>query len=334
MANIALRNPQYKFIAIPSSGVQSVECTITINTVLRYTLVKNVSPSTGCNFDISELVRDYLEITYSSTYAADTVLISTNLKNYSGLNGTGSQVGSTVNYTDVGWEAYGYFPEGSNPVVPFTANHKYLLAGNYGKLATQWNIYVPYGVSGYVHYMTSAGVYSVSSYNGTDTQIVNQGSNICYINRIDCTKYGSGRKITFINRYGVQQDLWFFLKEVTSLNRTNEKYQSNTIQYPDDEYAQYEINNAPNKIFNTQGKQMHTLSSGYYPEYTNQFFEQLLLSEYVWLTRPKKENPAADETIPVTVKTSNMKFKTSVNDRLIEYTIDFEEAFDLINNIR
>ena len=79
---------------------------------------------------------------------------------------------------------------------------------------------------------------------------------------------------------------------------------------------------------------MHNLSSGYYPEYTNQFFEQLLLSEYVWMTRPKKENPAADETVPVTVKTSNMRFKTSVNDRLIEYTIDFEEAFDLINNIR
>ena len=334
MANIALRNPQYKFIEVPSSGVQSVECTITINTILRYTLIKNVSPSTGCNFDISELVRDYLDITWSSTYTVDTVLISTNLKNYSGLNATGSQVGSTVNYTDVGWEAFGYFSEASNPEVPFTVNHKYLLAANYGKAATEWNIYVPYGVSGYVHYMTGAGVYSVSSYNGTDTQVVNQGSNICYINRIDCTKYGAGRKITFINRYGVQQDLWFFLKEVTSLNRTNEKYQSNTIQYADDEYAQYEINNAPNKLFNTQGKQTHNLSSGYYPEYTNQFFEQLLLSEYVWMTRPKKENPSADETVPVTVKTSNMRFKTSVNDRLIEYTIDFEEAFDLINNIR
>jgi len=29
-----------------------------------------------------------------------------------------------------------------------------------------------------------------------------------------------------------------------------------------------------------------------------------------------------------------MAFKTSVNDRLIEYTIEFEEAFDYINNIR
>jgi hypothetical protein len=38
--------------------------------------------------------------------------------------------------------------------------------------------------------------------------------------------------------------------------------------------------------------------------------------------------------IPVKVKTSTVAFKTSVNDRLIEYTIEFEEAFDYINNIR
>ena len=333
MANIALRNPQYKFIAATSATL-SVKCTITIDGTLRYTLIKNVTSSTGVNFDISELVRDYLNITYASNYSIDTITIVTSLQNYAGLNATGSTIGSAVPYTDKGFEAFGYYSEGSNPALPFTTNHKYLLAANYEKLATVWNIYVPTGVSGYVHYMTGGGVTSVSSYSGSDTQVVNQGSNILYINRIDCTKYGDGRKITFINRYGVQQDLWFFLKQVKSLNTTNEKYQSNTIEYPDDEYADYNDSNAPIKLFNTQGKQSHKLSSGYYPEYTNQFFEQLLLSEYVWMTRPKKENPASDETIPVIVKTSNIEFKTSVNDRLIQYTIDFEEAFDLINNIR
>ena len=42
----------------------------------------------------------------------------------------------------------------------------------------------------------------------------------------------------------------------------------------------------------------------------------------------------ANYQIPVTVKTSNIDFKTSVNDRLIQYTMQFEEAFDYINNIR
>ena len=76
------------------------------------------------------------------------------------------------------------------------------------------------------------------------------------------------------------------------------------------------------------------MSSGYYPETANDFFKELLLSEYVWMTRPKEQDSASEETIPVIVKTSNMTFKTSLNDRLIEYTIDFEEAFDVIQNIR
>jgi hypothetical protein len=49
---------------------------------------------------------------------------------------------------------------------------------------------------------------------------------------------------------------------------------------------------------------------------------------------PKKENPTVIQTIPVLVKTSSMTFKTSLNDKLIEYTIDFEEAFDYIQNVR
>ena len=52
------------------------------------------------------------------------------------------------------------------------------------------------------------------------------------------------------------------------------------------------------------------------------------------MERPKKTDASTLEVIPVKVKTSSMNFKTSVNDRLIEYVIDFEEAFDYINNIR
>ena len=49
MANLALRNPQFKSIAIPASGVLSTVCTVTIDGTLRYTLVKNVQPSTTIN---------------------------------------------------------------------------------------------------------------------------------------------------------------------------------------------------------------------------------------------------------------------------------------------
>ena len=139
-----------------------------------------------------------------------------------------------------------------------------------------------------------------------------------------------GNRIIYINKYGAQQDLWFFLKETRNIARTNEGYKANTITYPSGG-ATYSIQNAPNKVFNTQAKQTHTLSSGYYPEFLNQQFEELLLSEYIWLSTFKK---GSGVIIPVKVKTSTVAFKTSVNDRLIEYTMEFEEAFDYINNIR
>ena len=57
-----------------------------------------------------------------------------------------------------------------------------------------------------------------------------------------------------------------------------------------------------------------------------------MLSEYVWIRR--NDYAQAQKTIPVKLVTSSFTKKTQLNDRLIEYTMDFEEAFDYINNVR
>ena len=344
MANIALRNPQYKNIVaatVGSTNPLSVSCKITIDSTLRYTLIKN-NPVVGSNvqFDISELVRDYLNITYQSAYAIQTVAITTVLSTHSLKNGTGSVL-STTSTSDVGFEAYGTFDEGANPSVPFISvpSAEFLIAPNFsgnadGTTPAKWQIYYPIGQEGYVHYISQTGVTAVYNFNGNATSQAGQGSLTCVIKRIDCTKYGIGTKIIFINKYGVQQDLWFFLKETKQVTRTNENYKANTIVYPTSGKATYDIKNAPNKLFNTQALQSIKLSSGYYPEQANEMFEQLLMSEYVWLERPVNSNPSANERVPVIVKDSSIDFKTSVNDRLIQYTMQFENAFDYINNIR
>ena len=328
MANLALRNPQFKSIAIPSSGVLSTVCTVTIDGTLRYTLVKNVQPSTTINFDIAELARDYIEITYQTNYIPQIVSIVTVLTNKAGLNGTGANVGSATTITDKGFEAYGTFEEGVNPNVPFRSVPSYLMSKS---SSSEFTILAPSGLSGKLPSITSLNGLISTNYSPSATSITVENV-VCNIKRIDCTKYGNGNKITFINKYGAQQDLFFFLKKTRSLARTNEGYKSNTITYPSGG-ATYSVQDAPNKVFNTQGKQSYTFSSGYYPEFANQFFEELLLSEYVWLD-PSTINTGRTSTIPVKVKTSSMSYKTSVNDRLIEYTIEFEEAFDYINNIR
>lgn len=330
MANIALRNPQFKSIAIPSTGTLSTVCEVSIDGTLRYTLVKNVQPSTTINFDIAELARDYIEIAYQTDYVPQTVAIETVLTNYSGLNGTGTSYPLTaVTYNDVGFEAYGTFEEEVNPIVPFGRTAPtYLIPIN--EDTDTFTILAPNNQTGKLPSVTSLGGTIATSFTSSATSVTNVDGVVCNIKRIDCTKYGEGKRIIYINKYGAQQDLWFFLKETKNIARTNEGYKSNTITYPSGG-AEYNVQNAPNKVFNTQAKQTHTLSSGYYPEFLNQQFEELLLSEYVWLSTFKK---GSGVIIPVKVKTSTVAFKTSVNDRLIEYTIEFEEAFDYINNIR
>ena len=334
--NIALRSPQFKYINIPLiSTAVSAKCVIEIDGTQRYTLTKNSQKNRTVNFDISELARDYLDITYDVNYVPQTILIVTTLSLWTGLNGTGSQVGSDVVFSDTGLEAYGEYSEGTNPTLPSSA---YLISNNPSTSNFSVDIYYPKSIAGVIAFtgkipMVIAGNISVQSFGQGSTTI--GGAYPSSISRIDCTKYGSGRKIIFINKFGVQQDLWFFLKEAKTLGRKNEGFKSNTLTYPTtNNPATYSVSNAPNKVFNTTAKQTFTLSSGYYPEQANQFFEQLLLSEYVWLERPRKTSPSIDEVVPVKVKTSSMAFKTSVNDRLIEYVIDFEEAFDYINNIR
>ena len=75
--NIALRSPQFKQIQIPVSGVASAKCVINIDGTNRYTLIKNTKKQTTQNFDISELARDYLDITYDANYVPQTCLLYT-----------------------------------------------------------------------------------------------------------------------------------------------------------------------------------------------------------------------------------------------------------------
>ena len=328
MANLALRNPQFKKLTIQASGTLSVVCTVSIDSTIRYTLVKNVQPSTTINFDIAELARDYIDIIYKTDYIPQTVAIQTIITPYDGLNGTGNSLPLlAVTYNDVGFEAYGTFEEGVNPEVPFGRSLSTLLIP-INEDTDEFTILAPNNQTGKIPYLTSS-FRGADGYLASDTSVTIQGVD-CTIKRIDCTKYGDGNRIIYINKYGAQQDLWFFLKETRNLARTNEGYKANTITYPSGG-ATYSIQDAPNKVFNTQAKQTHTFSSGYYPEFLNQQFEELLLSEFIWWSTVKK---GVGIVIPVKVKTSSVAFKTSVNDRLIEYTIEFEEAFDYINNIR
>lgn len=52
-----------------------------------------------------------------------------------------------------------------------------------------------------------------------------------------------------------------------------------------------------------------------------------MISEQVWVYD-------GTEVKPIILDTKSLEFKTSVNDRLINYTINFSYAYNKINDIR
>ena len=70
-----------------------------------------------------------------------------------------------------------------------------------------------------------------------------------------------------------------------------------------------------------------TLNTGYYPEVYNEVFKQMQLSEDAWIE-------INNEVLPINISDSSFSYKTSLNNKLIDYTVKIDFAFDTINNIR
>ena len=160
---------------------------------------------------------------------------------------------------------------------------------------------------------------SIKEFYGIKTDVIN-------VETLQECKY-EPKKVTFVNKYGALQDMYFFKKSVKKMNIKKESYKSNILNSSNS----YSRSNHVYRDFNVVGKGSVTLSSGFLSEEYNEVFEQMMLSEKVWVTNITDEG---EQVLPINVKTSNITYKTSLNDKLVEYTFDFDKSYDTINNIR
>ena len=178
------------------------------------------------------------------------------------------------------------------------------------------------GFVGAIDNVSVKEVYQVSKVSVTDD---NKTRSLKVKQVADC-KYQT-YKVTFVNKNGVLQDMYFFKKSVDAMSTKRENYNANVIGADNT----YQTNQHTKKDFNVIGNETIKLSSGFLNESANEIFKQLLLSEKVWITKQFQNDILV---LPINIKTSNITYKTSLNDRLVEYSFDFENSFNVINDIR
>lgn len=286
MANIALRSPYFE--TDYDADATSAQLTLTVGGTLRYTLIKPTI-SGRATFEISELCRDYLSPTYS--YTAQSVAISGGITLY---NSSGGIEDDTYTFSHTGYDGYTTFMDGSNDDLGSGLAQSntimYVLEGQTPQIPT---------FSGYV-----------SSYAGVTVVSV-------------CEPKYTPIKISFINRFGFLQDIWFFKKSVKTINTGSESYKSNI----NNSSGQYSTANRQYSIMSKNGKEIMTANTGFVSEGFNVAIDELMLSELVWAT-------ISSVTYPVNLTSSSLTFKSEVNEKLIDYTIEFEFAFDKVNSVR
>jgi len=132
-------------------------------------------------------------------------------------------------------------------------------------------------------------------------------------------------QIIFYNKFGAIQIMPFFKKSVTSINVTSNEFQRNIMEF--DNAPNYDISKHSIATLGVNAKENISINTGFIDESFNEVIKQLMLSEQVWVDN-------GSSVLPINLNSKSLTFKKSVNDKLINYTMDFSYAFDTINNIR
>ena len=319
---------------IPSTGGtgETVKAYTSVDKPNNATYTLSKFPTNGLTtFEISELIRDYIDQSSSTSTGsiwANIVLGDSNAlnKEYTflateGYCIEGDSIQTALNSSNsariMQTNTNLFIPEGMSMEVPVYVNNEsafYSLNGGA-------SVYLPYtqGNNDQIQYITL---------NSTDTSLILfDGFNILpTINVVetDCTKYAKNM-LTFVNRFGAKQDFYVEMKSTERVNATYSNFKRNTVDFTDFT-KNIQKHNKQKRI--KDSKVRIVLNTGFIDEQNAKAVEELLVSEYVWLTRQ------GEDAIPVNVEFNNVERKTHLNDKLIQYTIRVESSAPYLNNYR
>ena len=354
MANrIFCRSPYYVTITSTANTTTSVELYIWNGTgaapsTPQITLSKPI-PSTLITrniYDIAPYLRDYIEFTQRvihhdyNAYPLDTdEWCNVTVKTYiSGVLDTTTTYFVVDGYTfyedEENYDRGRFMLDEGNYYYYYDPNSSYDLT-KVGEVVWQSDIgdYVKYTNLSTLATSTAAAVIASTMYTtslvptnayypvGCKTEFYNSSNVLLrtyYLYPLEECKY-TPLPLDFVNKYGAWQRAWLFKASRTSLETMGSEYKMkpNNINAQDNAYSSIV---GTKKMFNVNGKQTIKINTGWVAEDWNDILEQIMLSEVMLL-----------DAKPVKLNNRSTELFTHLNDKLINYTLEFEYAYDKIN---
>jgi hypothetical protein len=341
---------------------------------VKYSITKSVIETNDyIVFEIGELIRDYINVEYDGEYDSHCIWVRTSVLRFDedGII-IGSPINNDYIATEgYGYFEEGINPEpstgllqsnliayrpedGSINIPIFAGGTNSLAFYNNGELVRTQTISDNDNTDQKIQYIASSGNSDSATYKervlegggtfedsiclqkflssidigafdevwvGTDS-----GTDIIKVKTLECSKYEPVR-VTFINKFGALQDIWFDKKSTDSIQTKTESYKASVVDLAN---LSYNTNAHQSRTLNLMGNESVVLNTGFVDESYNEVIRQLMLSEQIWMTKLTDE----ELVLPLKARTQSLQYKKHVNDKLVNYTIEFDMAFDKINNIR
>lgn len=346
MANIFARSPYIVRIAQATQIGSKLEIFLSPTTfggTPTYTLSKLIPSPTNIDtlYDVSPYIREYIKFNLCAAGGNSAVTNPTNervnvqLKLYWYNGTTYAQVGATQ--THIAFDGYTYYENLYN----YDLGNYGLDAGNYyyNPISDAGKIRVTTGASFTARYtnLSTAVVTSLAVASSTfdiprvRTANVNEGNKVEILNgasAVQATWYFYPLEeckytpviIDFVNKYGAWQREFFFKASNDNFNVENTEYNlMQTSQFPTTFYSGLE---GQRKTFNTNAKKSIKVNTGWVAESWKEVLKQIMLSERILI-----------DNKPAKINTKSTELFKHINTKQINYSLDFEFAYDVINSV-
>jgi len=121
----------------------------------------------------------------------------------------------------------------------------------------------------------------------------------------------------FVNKNGVWESVTFFKRSEEEVSASGDQFRK-SIGNSSSAGFTYSTTNPLYQRYNVNGRKRFTLNTGWVGEDYNAIMEQMMISERAML-----------DGVPVNVSTQSLTLQKAVNDKVINYTVQVEEAFDI-----
>jgi hypothetical protein len=299
-----------------------------------YILTKKQIKQAGGNvdFDISPFAREYFNHSTIPTVTENTTGIISNLLvnvKYRMLIGVIASSYTTLYAID----GYNTHENGYN-----YQDHTLLLSAG-----LEQTIYVEKGVnSGFFALNRFFGDALTVQYN-TDSVLPLSGGTFTLLPLLKVGNYETGNKITikrgssiihvlniipiceskytpiicdFINRFGVWQRITFFKASSQTFDRKSTQLNLKPSA------LNYNVTDNVRKDFNLNGNQHVKVNTGFVPESYSEYIKQIMLSERILI-----------DGKPAVIDTNSIQLQQHINDKLINYELDFTFAYNQLNYV-